>query len=92
MTLPPQSDKPPSRALTPAAVEAAPVTGGMRPARAVFSGRPGVYVPVDVLLARMRRTAARELARHVLKDAQRCGCCGEIWPCTRARQADMALS
>lgn len=92
MTLPPQPDVPPSRAVTLAAAEAAPVPGSLRPARVVFSARPGAHVPVDVLLARMRRTAAKELARHVPKDAQRCGSCAEIWPCARARQADMALS
>lgn len=51
----------------------------------------GATVPVDALLAMMRRTAASELARHVPWCAQ-CVCCGQIWPCGRAQQADMALS
>jgi hypothetical protein len=92
MALPWRLDVLPSWGVAPAVAEAAPVAGSMRPARVVLPARPRVPLPVDVLLARMRRTAARELARHVPMDAQRCGCCGEIWPCARARQADLALS
>jgi hypothetical protein len=92
MALPWRPDVLPSRPDTPAPAETAPATIRMRPAWVVLPGGPGAPVPVDVLLARMRRTAARELARHVPKDAQQCGCCGESWPCARARQADMALS
>jgi hypothetical protein len=46
---------------------------------------------VEVALERMRRTAVSELGRH-LPDGLVCDCCGEVWPCGRARQADMALS
>jgi hypothetical protein len=57
----------------------------------VALGCPGVPVCAEALLERMRRTAVSELARHV-PEGGLCGCCGELRPCGRARQADLALS
>jgi hypothetical protein len=60
-------------------------------AQAMTSVCVGVSVPADALLARMRRTAAEELATHACSGAL-CISCGETWPCARARQADLALA
>ncbi len=57
----------------------------------VVSARPSVAGSAETLLERMRRTAVNELARHVSEGAL-CVCCGEVWPCDRARLADLALS
>jgi hypothetical protein len=57
----------------------------------VVSALPGVPGSAEGLLERMRRTAVSELARHVPEDAL-CVWCGEVWPCDRARLADLALS
>lgn len=62
-----------------------------RPAPIVTSARCGIAVSAEALLSRMRQTAAYELAMHLPTGTQ-CGCCGENWPCGRARQADLALS
>ena len=67
------------------------MTGKMRSAPIVTLTRPGSPVSVEALLERMRNTAAGELASHV-PDGVLCGCCGEVWPCDRARLADLALS
>jgi hypothetical protein len=55
------------------------------------SVRPVSPDSVEALFERMRRTAVGELARHVPEGA-RCVCCCEVWPCDRARLADLALS
>jgi hypothetical protein len=57
----------------------------------VVSARPGVPGSAEALLERMRRTAVSELARHV-PEGVLCVCCGVVWPCGRARLADLALS
>jgi hypothetical protein len=57
----------------------------------VVPARPGMPGSAEALLERMRRTAVRELARHVPEGAL-CVWCGEVWPCDRARLADLALS
>lgn len=57
----------------------------------VVSALPGVPGSAEVLLERMRRTAVSELARHV-PEGGLCVCCGEVFPCDRARLADLALS
>ena len=40
----------------------------------------------------MLETAAAEIRRHARGDAGRCGECGEVFPCARAVQADLALA
>lgn len=55
------------------------------------SARSSASDSAEALLERMRRTAVSELAQHVPEGA-RCVCCGEMWPCVRARLADLALS
>lgn len=57
----------------------------------VVAARPGVPGSAEALLERMRRTAVSELARHV-PEGGLCVCCGEVWPCDRARLADLVLS
>jgi hypothetical protein len=67
------------------------MTGTTLLAQAATPARSAAPVSAYALLARMRRTAASELARHV-PVGTRCVCCGEVWPCDRARLADLALS
>lgn len=67
------------------------MTGKIRSAPIATLACPELSESVEALLERMRRTAANELARHV-PDGVLCGCCGGVWPCDRARLADLALS
>jgi hypothetical protein len=67
------------------------MTGTALPAQAATPARSAAPVSACALLARMRRTAVSELARHV-PEGRLCVCCGEAWPCNRARLADLALS
>jgi hypothetical protein len=67
------------------------MTGNARYAPIVVSASPGRPRDAEALLERLRRTAVSELARH-LPEGALCGWCGEVWPCDRARLADLALS
>jgi hypothetical protein len=57
----------------------------------VVSASPSRPRDAEALLERLRHTAVSELVRH-LPEGALCGCCGEVWPCDRARLADLALS
>ena len=47
--------------------------------------------PADDCLASLLRTATRELNAHT-SAGRLCAACGQPWPCSRVRLADLALA
>lgn len=54
-------------------------------------GTTGIDLLPDCLL-QMLKTAQAEIDRHVCDGTGMCCVCGTVFPCARARQADLALA
>jgi hypothetical protein len=50
---------------------------------------PANYFPPELL--HLLRTARQVIDQHV-SDGENCACCGQAWPCQRARLAEHALA
>lgn len=84
--------------LAPVAAPGVPTTGPARStapapaqpgARGPATGQAGADLPHPLM--RLLKTAQQEIDRHVNNGGQ-CAACGSIFPCNRARLADLALS